>query len=172
MSSTAEKLANSPIERWVQAVELVDPESLNDLGQNSGELKFYDTSELFEAVDRISLAKRSKPSYQWEAPSKQEQWWRIWFQESNLTIQIDLYSADGRRLQNSYEIDLERCTTALEILDWLYHTTLGKRWSCPEMLWALMEILDEISQRCFGESLSRVLQEKSELTWPKPADAA
>lgn len=93
MSSVSNQLTHSPIERWVKKVEFVSSADLEDLGDSSSGLTSYNWHEMVEVVDRIQLAKRSKPSYQWE-PDEQGKWWRIWFQESNLTIQFDLHFSD------------------------------------------------------------------------------
>ncbi|BDA68717.1 hypothetical protein RIVM261_018550 [Rivularia sp. IAM M-261] len=127
MSSITNQLINSPIERWVQAVEFVD--SVNTSNSTNKPL-LLDVSDFFELVDRSQLAKRSKPSYKWQI-DKQERWYRIWFNESNLTIQIDLYFSNDEYQMNMYEIDLETCTTALSIIKWLYHAILGKKWVFP-----------------------------------------
>jgi hypothetical protein len=124
MTSVTNQLINSPIERWVQAVEFVD--SVNTTNPTNKPL-LLDVSDFFELVERSQLAKRSKPSYQWQI-DKQKRWYRIWFNESNLTIQIDLYFSNDEYQMNMYEIDIETCTTALSIIQWLYHAILGKKW--------------------------------------------
>ncbi|MEQ8996130.1 MAG: hypothetical protein RID53_06445 [Coleofasciculus sp. B1-GNL1-01] len=165
MSSVADKLANSPIERWVKKVEFVSSANLEDIeGSASG---VYTFNELVEVTDREQLAKRSKPSYYWQ-PDAHERWWRIWFKESNLTITIDLHSSGGKYQTNMYEIDLERCSSATSFVEWIYAATLHKQWACPEMLWAVMEVADEISYKRFGESISDAYLAKGELNWAKP----
>ncbi len=166
MSSVADQLANSPIERWVKQVKFVDSDATSDLGQES-EAKFYNAREFSELVDRTKLAKRSKPSYNWQA-DEHERWWRIWFIESNLTIQIDSHSSNGDSQRNMYEIDLERCTTAASFVECLYSAILGKTWASPEMLWAVMEVADEASRKRFKKPLSRTFSNNRELDWANP----
>ncbi|MDJ0676874.1 MAG: hypothetical protein QNJ36_16095 [Calothrix sp. MO_167.B42] len=159
MSLVKDQLANSPIERWVKQVEL-------DSEESSGE-KLYNLKELYELVDRIQLAKRSRPSYRWRT-NNQEKWLRIWFKESNITIQIDLHFSDGNYQMNMSEIDLEQCTTATNFLEYLYHTALHKQWACPEMLWAIMEVAEEASKKRFGKNLSRAFLDNKEVNWTNP----
>ncbi|EDX77115.1 hypothetical protein MC7420_252 [Coleofasciculus chthonoplastes PCC 7420] len=90
MSSVADQLANSPIERWVKKVEFVSSANLEDIeGSASG---VYTFNELVEVTDREQLAKRSKPSYHWQ-PDAHERWWRIWFKGTLANSQISLSSA-------------------------------------------------------------------------------
>ena len=96
MSSTVDSLANSIIERWVKKVEFSTTADLSDLGDSTHGLTAYNLEELGEVADRTQLAKRSKPSYQWQS-DEYDRWWRIWFQESNLTIQLDLHQ--GKRIK-------------------------------------------------------------------------
>jgi hypothetical protein len=167
MSSLSNQLTNSPIERWVKKVEFVSSANLEDLGDSSSGLTAYNLQEMLEVVDRIQLAKRSKPSYQWQ-PDEQGKWWRIWFQESNLTIQIDLHFSDSKYQMNMYEIDLEQCSSATSFVEWVYHAILHKQWACPEMLWAVMEVAEEASKKRFGKTLSDAYSAKIELNWANP----
>lgn len=163
MSSIANKLIDSPIERWIQAVEFVDKSKDNA----SSKPLALNIAELIELSDKTQFAKRSKPSYQWQV-DKYERWYRIWFKESNLIIQIDLYSSDNKYQMNMYEIDVENCTTANSILQWFYHSVLSKKWGSPEILWAIMEILDEGSEKIFGKNLCDALSLKEPLNWSVP----
>ena len=159
MSSFTEQLEKTPIERWVKTVNFVDK-----VGTTGGS---YTLDEMYEMVDNIQLAKRSKPSYQWEIDA-QNKWWRIWFQESNLTIQIDLYFSNGEYQMNMHEIDLEECKTSTDFLALLYGSTLHKQWSCPEMLWAIMEVAEEVSEKKFGKSISSAYLTQKNLNWAEP----
>ncbi|RUS93976.1 hypothetical protein DSM106972_094470 [Dulcicalothrix desertica PCC 7102] len=161
MNSVQKKLATIPIQRWIKAIEFVDKEA------PTNKPLALDLSELYELVDKQQLAKRSKPSYKWKVDD-QERWYRVWFKESNLTIQIDLYFANNKFQMNMYEIDVETCTTALSILDWLYHSMLGKKWGSPELLWATMEVLDEASEKKFGRTLCEALAPGKPLNWSAP----
>lgn len=167
MDSVQNQLANSPIERWVKAVEFVSTADLNNLENGLPVSKLFTLAELSEEVDRIQLAKRSKPSYHWHE-NKHEKWYRIWFKESDLTIQFDLYLDDGNYQMNMREIDLENCTTSVQFTEWLYYV-LGRGWSCPEMLWAVMEVIDEASVKRFGKRLHDAFSTKGTLNWVKPS---
>jgi hypothetical protein len=130
--------AGQPAQRWVLQSRL------KDNGPTS-----FTASTLLSHVDNIEVQRRiSKPSYHWE-PDEKGNLWKIWFKESNLTIQIDSYSPDGDFLANFTEIDVEECNTAGEFADWMYHL-LGKRDASPEMLWALLEVYDWASRKTFG----------------------
>ena len=107
MSSTADSLSASTIERWVRKVEFSTTADLSDLGDKEHGLIVYGIGELIEAADRTQLAKRSKPSYQWDT-DEQDRWWRVWFRESNLTIQLDLHFSDGKLQLNHYALKVHR----------------------------------------------------------------
>lgn len=169
MSSTADSLATSVIERWVRKVEFSTTANLSDLGGRTHGLTMYDVEELGEVADRTQLAKRSKPSYEWGS-DEHDRWWCVWFQEANLTIQLDLHFSDGKYQMNMYEIDLEQCQTATDFVEWLYHSMLHKQWACPELLWAVMEVADEVSEKRFGEPLSSAYRNKGSLNWQKPSN--
>jgi hypothetical protein len=160
MSSVKDELANAVIERWVKRV-LPDKPALT-----------FEPVDVFhhlqdEVSEKKRLAKRSKPSYEWH-PDPQGKWWRTWFQESNLIIQIDLHFSDGRLQHNHYEIDLEQCSTAASFLHWLYHATTHKSWSSPEMLWALMEVAEEVSERIFEKTIDDAYLDQGTLDWANP----
>jgi len=164
MSSTVDSLANSIIERWVKKVEFSTTADLSDLGDSTHGLTAYNLEELGEVADRTQLAKRSKPSYQWQS-DEYDRWWRIWFQESNLTIQLDLHLPDDTHPMNMYEIDLEQCQTAADFIDWLYHSTLHKQWACPDLLWAVMEVAEEVSKTLFNKPLADAYKKSGTLKW-------
>lgn len=42
-----------------------------------------------------------------------------------------------------YEVDLERCTTSAEVLDWIMHVA-GKHWSTPEVVAGLIHALNQV----------------------------
>ncbi len=167
MSSVTSQLASTPVERWVRKVEFVSLANLEDLGKSIGSSDLYNLNELHELVDRTELAKRSKPSYQWQT-DEQGRWWRVWFQESNLTIQIDLHLSDGRYQMNMYEIDLEQCNSATKFVEYLYEATLHKQWACPEMLWAIMEVTEEASKKRFGKEIRYAYSMQETLNWAEP----
>jgi len=164
MSSTADSLATSIIERWVRKVEFSTTADLSELGDREHGLIAYGIEELIEAANRTQLAKRTKPSYQWES-DEHSRWWRVWFQESNLTIQFDLHFPDGRHQMNMYEIDLEQCPTAADFVGWLYHSTLHKQWACPDLLWAVMEVAEEVSKTLFNKPLADAYKKSGTLKW-------
>lgn len=65
--------------------------------------------------------------------------WGPWkFEQA--TRRLALYG-EGDRWR--YEIDLERCKTAVEILDWLAQVA-GKSWATPDMLGWLLLALNEL----------------------------
>lgn len=168
MTSTTDRLANSIIERWVRKVTFSTTADLSDLGNRTHGAVMYDLNELSAVVARTELAKRAKPSYQWNS-DEYDRWWRVWFQESNLTIQLDLHFPDGKYQMNMYEIDLEQCQTAINFVEWLYRSTLHKQWACPELLWAVMEVAEEAGRKCFGEPLIDVYRKKKSLDWQIPS---
>lgn len=43
-----------------------------------------------------------------------------------------------------YEVDLERCTTAGDILDWVGQINRKKKWGTPEVLGYLVQALDDL----------------------------
>jgi len=59
--------------------------------------------------------------------------WR--FNPSSIELE---YWRDGRRF---YAVDLERCNTSAQILDWIFQLK-GKTWFSPEGLWELLEAFD------------------------------
>jgi hypothetical protein len=143
-----DQLAEQPAQRWVLQVGLKDDEPTS-----------FTASTLLERCDDIEIQQRtSKPSYCWE-PDAKGNLWRIWFKESNLTIQIDSYSSEGEFLNNFTEIDLEECNTAREFADWLYHL-LGKKDACPEMLWALLEVYDWACKKTLGNDAQGIFNDQ------------
>lgn len=58
----------------------------------------------------------------------------LWkYQESNLTLNLTV--------RPWYEIDLERCNTSAQVLDWIIQIA-KKRWATPEIIADLAKILD------------------------------
>ena len=145
--SLEQKLAITTIERWVKQKKLQSPAYIDEFGN---EKTTFTMDELFTTSMNEELLKRSsKPSYTW-IENEDNKWWRVWFNEKLLTIQIDSHFANGKYQLNIYEIDLERCDNAGEFLDYLYHSSIGKQWGCPELLWAIMEVANEISRQKFN----------------------
>ena len=42
------------------------------------------------------------------------------------------------------------------------------QWACPEMLWAVMEVASEASEKKFKKPLSRTFSNNRELDWANP----
>jgi len=126
------------IQRWIKKVD-------SRFSTNS-EPEFYTVKELCELANIEEQSKKSIPSYIW-IPDEQEKWWRIWFKESNLTIQIDLHFSDLKYEYNFKEINLDECDTAAKLLDYIYHI-YSMQVACPEMIWAIMEVIDLASEKC------------------------
>lgn len=160
MSSTSSQSEHSTVERWVKAVEFETSADLEGLNANG----FQTFGQLKEQVRREEIAKCSRPSYNWK-PYVNNCWWRIWFKEENLTIQIDQHLPNGKYRQNQYEIDLEECTKPLFFLEWLYRVGIGKQWSCPEMLWAIMEVSQKASEKVFDNTLVDAYSKHKSLNW-------
>lgn len=165
MVSLQNQLASSVIERWVKAVEYISTDDLNNLEDDLPVSKLYTLAELSEEADRIQLAKRSKPSYHWHE-DKHKKWYRIWFNESNLTIQFDLHFSDGKYEMNKREVDLQECTTPAQFTECLYYIS-GRKWSSPEMLLAFMEVIDEASEKQFRRSLRDAFSIQKTINWVK-----
>jgi hypothetical protein len=166
MSTVTDELEKTPIQRWVKKVHFKTLANLDDLGDMDMPINFL----IFEERQkRIELAKLSRPSYDWQS-DREDKWLRIWFNEELLTIQIDLHFSDGEYDKFMYEIDLDRCETATSFLDWLYQVK-GKAWGCPELLWAMMEVADEISEKRFNECLPWAYSTSEKLNWAKPKES-
>lgn len=161
MSSASSQLEQSTIERWVKAVEFETSANVEDLSNEHG---WQTMEQLREQVYREEIAKRSKPSYNWQ-PFVNDTWWRIWFKEDDLTIQIDQHLPNGEYRQNQYEIDLEGCKTPLSFLEQLYRVSIGKQWSCPEMLWAIMEVSQQASEKVLKNTLVDAYSRPQSLNW-------
>ena len=68
--------------------------------------------------------------------------WGDWeYDKSRLVLEFDrLRSSDGR---DWYEVDLEECTTGLDVLDWILQVA-GKRWATPADIGALVLALESL----------------------------
>ena len=122
------------IQRWVKQKK--------QKSHNNKTLFTFD--EFMTQADEIEEQKRtSKPSFNW-IEDKQNKLFRIWFDNTNLTIKIDSYLSNGKYLSNVYEIDLERCSNNSSFLDYIRSIT-HKSWGCPDLLWAIMEIEEQVS---------------------------
>ena len=69
---------------------------------------------------------------------------------------------------NLYEIDLEQCQTAADFVGWIYHALLHKQWACPELLWAVMEVAEEVSKKLFKKPLADAYRKSGTLVWASP----
>lgn len=157
-----EQLEKTPIQRWIRASEDLNMEKNKDV------VEVESLGIRFERTARNELKKRSHPSYNWQLRRDDDSlyslWWRIWFKESNSTIQIDLHSSFNTRKSSCYEIDLENCVTSTEFVDTLYHLR-GRAWCFPELIWAVMEVANLASQKIFGKAIHRAYSDFGELNW-------
>ena len=83
--------------------------------------------------------------------------WGRWELEEE-TLELVWRYRPGQKLAGDYEIDLERCRNAVDMLDWLAQLA-GKAWCSPEDLGHLLLALDELFD----------LQGTVCGTWAKPA---
>lgn len=71
------------------------------------------------------------------------------FDQEQRTLDIHV---DGRQV---YRIDLDRCTSPAQILDWLMQVH-HKRWCTPELFWKIVRRLDYAAQEVFGQGIQGV----------------
>lgn len=69
--------------------------------------------------------------------------------EDSLTIELD---AGWHR----YEVDLERCNTPGQVLDWIFQVK-AKTWATPELMYDLLEALNVACRRFHGTSVQGCL---------------
>lgn len=69
------------------------------------------------------------------------------FNKANLTI--ELITHDGHQL---YEIDLERCTTPAQLLDWIYQLH-GKTWMTPDLMGKFLSAIQDACREVLGKSV-------------------
>ncbi len=87
---------------------------------------------------------------------------RVYFQKSNLTLQIEL---DGKKF---YEIDLEGCRNSNELLDWVLHLH-GKTWGCSGgLLAAVLTTFKDACHDVFGQDINTLLRSGKTLNWKNP----
>jgi hypothetical protein len=87
---------------------------------------------------------------------------RVYFQRSNLTIQIE---ENGRERS---EIDLEDCNTSSELLSWIIHLH-GKQWGCTGGLIAsVLTVLEDACHEVFGSDVESLFQDGKVLDWKNP----
>ncbi len=55
-------------------------------------------------------------------------------------LALDLFNIEGHWI---YEVDLERCRTSAEVLDWIFQVA-GKTWCTDKILGGLIHMLDKI----------------------------
>ncbi|MBN1841502.1 MAG: hypothetical protein JW883_04360 [Deltaproteobacteria bacterium] len=69
--------------------------------------------------------------------------------ERTLTITLDTG-------QHKYEVDLERCNTPGQVLDWIFQV-FSKRWATPELMYDFLEALNVACHRFHGTSVQGCL---------------
>lgn len=74
-----------------------------------------------------------------KAERPRETWWGGWtLQKSNYTLQLHDMHGNWR-----YEIDLERCLSSAQVLDWIMQVSM-KQWATPQVVAGLVRALDEV----------------------------
>ncbi|ABK18103.1 hypothetical protein Sfum_2423 [Syntrophobacter fumaroxidans MPOB] len=71
----------------------------------------------------------------------------ITFDKEERTIEVRNHT--GRHV---YEIDLERCTTPAQLLDWIFQLH-GKTWMTPEMMDEFLSIIEDVCREVLGKSV-------------------
>jgi hypothetical protein len=87
---------------------------------------------------------------------------RVYFQESDLTIQIE--QADG---SYEYEIDCERLTDSAETLDFIFQIA-EKGWATPEIMFGVLQAMNAACEHQFGSSVQGVfcsMGQDHEVNW-------
>ncbi|MBD2003247.1 MULTISPECIES: hypothetical protein [Cyanophyceae] len=82
--------------------------------------------------------------------------YRVYFQKSNLTIQIEYNGTQW------YEIDLERCNSSDDLLDWIFHIH-GKNWG--HLLYTILLVLDDACEDVHGEDANSLYQPGKTVDW-------
>ena len=72
-----------------------------------------------------------------------------YYRVNKRTLELLIFDDKGRQ---RYEIDLERCCTAADFLDWIYQVK-GKNWCTPLMLSAVVFGLGEALQEILDKSV-------------------
>lgn len=76
--------------------------------------------------------------FQREIAKRHRTEWGSWkYHSNNFTLEF----RDGRSF--IYEIDLERCRTSAEVLDWIFQIH-GKTWATAEVLKNLLDAFDDL----------------------------
>ena len=71
-----------------------------------------------------------------------ERRWGAWrYNPDNLTLEIDSKVSGG----NPYYVDLERCSTSSQVLDWLCQLR-GKKWCSEEQVGYLLSAIDDLAE--------------------------
>lgn len=114
-------------------------------------LTVYTTEELFESVE----AERQERLQN----GLQDGDFLIKFRKRDLSIQIE------RAGQEWYSIDLERCTTAGELLDLILHLH-GKSWACSSSAIAsILTVIDDACVEIFGKGTQTLMRLGEPLNW-------
>lgn len=71
-----------------------------------------------------------------------------------------------------YEIDLDLCTTAAQVLDWIFQV-LGKSWCTPELMFELLEAFDHAAITMLGDDIQGAIcrSPNDRVSWKRRPDA-
>ena len=117
-------------------------------------LTVYTNEELFERVE----AERQERLQN----GLQDGDFLIKFRKRDLSIQIK------RAGQEWYSIDLERCTTASELLDLILHLH-GKSWACSSsVISSILTVINDACVEIFGKDTQTLMRQGRLLNWRKP----
>jgi len=70
-----------------------------------------------------------------EKPKHGDAWGDWWYNADNFTLEYKSWQ--------HYYVDLERCTTSAETMDWIFQIAT-KSWATPEVLGHLIQALDDV----------------------------
>ncbi len=85
-----------------------------------------------------------------------------------LLIDSDMELLVVRLPPHGYEIDLERCNSASEMLDWIFQVH-DKPWMTPELLAQVIQALENPCWRTFHGSVQRVFAHNNrKVNWARP----
>jgi hypothetical protein len=89
--------------------------------------KSYTLDELFEEGDR-------------EMREHLANGWGQWRYDPEVLVLI--FTMDDQR-DHHYEVDLERCKTSAQVLDWIMQVA-GKNWATPQVMYDLIRAIDDL----------------------------
>jgi hypothetical protein len=116
------------------------------------QIKVYTLRELSEQAEKQRLDRLQNGLRDGE--------FRVYFQKSNLTIQIE---RNGKNC--GVYIDLERCTNSDELLDWIFYIH-GKEWGYSGgVIAAILTILDDACHDVFGKDAQTLFKNGKTINW-------